>query len=288
MERIYGLPMGMPPDASAHGLELDKLSALVHWFMLVLFVGWGLFFLYCLIRFRRKANPVATYGGAKGHFSTWGEAGVVLVEVVLLVAFAVPIWARRVAEVPDKSQAVEVRVVAEQFAWNIHYPGADGAFGRTDSKLVTAGTNPLGLDPDDPAGKDDVTTINQLHLPVGRPALIYLTSKDVIHSFFLPVMRVKQDAIPGQVIPVYFTPAKVNPPDAALPACAATKTCWEIACAQLCGLTHAAMKGYLTIHSQAEFDQWLADSAPKPPAAPPAPPAPAPPAAETAAPAGAV
>lgn len=285
MERIYGLPMGMPPDASAHGLELDKLSALVHWFMLVLFVGWGLFFLYCLIRFRRKAHPVAQYGGAKGHFSTYGEAGVVLVEVVLLVAFAVPIWARRVAEVPDKSQSVEVRVVAEQFAWNIHYPGADGAFGRTDSKLVTAGTNPLGLDPNDPAGKDDVTTINQLHLPVGRPALIYLSSKDVIHSFFLPVMRVKQDAVPGQVIPVYFTPAKVNPPEAALPACAVTKTCWEIACAQLCGLTHAAMKGYLTIHPQAEFDQWLADSAPKPPA-PAVAPAPETPAAE--APAGAV
>ncbi len=271
MERIYGLPMGMPPDASAHGLELDKLSAIVHWFMLVMFVGWGLFFLYCLIRFRRKAHPVASYGGAKGHFSTYGEAGVVLVEVILLVAFAVPIWARRVGTVPDKSEAVQVRVVTEQFAWNIHYPGADGVFGRTDSKLVTAGTNPLGRDPNDPAGKDDITTINQLHLPVGKPALIYLSSKDVIHSFSLPVMRVKQDAIPGQVIPVYFTPVKVNPPEAVLPACAVKKTCWEIACAQLCGLTHAAMKGYLTIHELADFDKWLADNAPQPPAPPAAP-----------------
>ena len=113
MERILGLPMGLPPDASAHGLELDKLTAIVHWFMLVLFVGWGLFFLYCLIRFRRKAHPVASYGGAKGHFSTYGEAGVVLVEVILLVAFAVPIWARRVNALPDKSQAVQLRVVEE-------------------------------------------------------------------------------------------------------------------------------------------------------------------------------
>jgi cytochrome c oxidase subunit II len=264
MERTLGLPLGLPPDASMHGPELDQLNAIVHWFMLVLFVGWGIFFLYCLIRFRRKAHPVASYGGAKGHFSTYGEAGVVLVEVILLVAFAVPIWARRVNAVPDKSQAVEVRVVAEQFAWNVHYPGADGVFGRTDPKLITAGANPLGLDPNDPAGKDDVTTINQLHLPVGRPALIYLTSKDVIHSFFLPVMRVKQDAIPGQQIPIYFTPAQVNPPDAALPQCALKKTCWEIACAQLCGLTHYRMQGYLTIHSEADFQQWLADNAPKP------------------------
>ncbi|HEV8580329.1 MAG TPA: hypothetical protein VGX68_14775 [Thermoanaerobaculia bacterium] len=268
MERILGLPMGLPPDASAHGLELDKLTAIVHWFMLVLFVGWGLFFLYCLIRFRRKAHPVARYGGAKGHFSTYGEAGVVLVEVILLVAFAVPIWARRVNAVPDKSQAVQVRVVAEQFAWNIHYPGKDGLFGRTDSKLVTAGSNPLGLDPNDPAGKDDVTTINQLHLPAGRPALIYLSSKDVIHSFYLPVMRVKQDAIPGQVIPVYFTPTRVNPPEAALPACALKKTCWEIACAQLCGLTHYRMQGYLNVESEADFEKWLADNAPQPPAPP--------------------
>ncbi|HEX9941100.1 MAG TPA: hypothetical protein VGG03_03725 [Thermoanaerobaculia bacterium] len=262
-ERIYGLPLGLPPDASTHGLELDKLTSIVHWFMLVLFVGWGIFFIYCLIRFRRKANPVASYGGAKGHFSTYGEAGVVLVEVVLLSVFAVPIWARRVSALPDRSQAVQLRVVAEQFAWNIHYPGRDGVFGRTDSKLVTAGANPLGLDPNDPAGKDDVTTINQLHLPVNRPALIYLSSKDVIHSFFLPVMRVKQDAIPGQVIPVYFTPRQVTPPEAALPACALKKTCWEIACAQLCGITHYRMQGYMTIHSEADYQKWLADNAPK-------------------------
>jgi cytochrome c oxidase subunit II len=258
-----GLPMGFPPAASAHGAQLDQLTAIVHWFMLVLFVGWGLFFVYCLLRFRRKANPVASYTGAKGGFSTYGEAAVVLVEVILLVSFAVPIWAKRVGNVPDKSQAVQIRVVAEQFAWNIHYPGKDGIFGRTDSKLVTSSSNPLGLDPSDPAGKDDITTINQLHLPLGKPVLIYLTSKDVIHSFYLPVMRVKQDAIPGQVIPIYFTATEVNPPNAKLPDCAVSKTCWEIACAQLCGLTHYRMQGYLTVESEADFQKWLDDSAPK-------------------------
>ncbi|HKV09616.1 MAG TPA: hypothetical protein VJ725_15845 [Thermoanaerobaculia bacterium] len=264
MEKTYGLPLNFPPNASAHGAELDNLTAIVHWFMLILFVGWGLFYLYCLFRFRKGRNPVASYTGAKGKFSTYGEAGVVLIEVLLLVIFAVPIWAKRVNAAPAKGEAVELRVVAEQFAWNVHYPGADGVFGRTDVKLVTAGGNPLGLDPTDPAGKDDITTINQLHLPVNKPALIYLTSKDVIHSFFLPQMRVKQDAIPGQVVPVYFTPTQVTPQESQFPTCAAKKTCWEIACAQLCGLTHYRMQGYYTIHAQADFDKWLADNAPKP------------------------
>ncbi|HEX3554178.1 MAG TPA: hypothetical protein VIA62_13210, partial [Thermoanaerobaculia bacterium] len=262
MQTTLGLPLNFPPVASSHGEQLDQLTAIVHWFMLVLFVGWGIFFVYCLIRFRHKANPVAHYAGAKAGFSTYGEAGVVLVEVILLVLFAVPIWAKRVNALPDKSQAVQIRVVAQQFAWNVQYPGKDGVFGRTDLKLVTDG-NPLGLDPNDPAGKDDITTVNQLHLPLGKPVLIYLSSKDVIHSFYLPVMRVKQDAIPGQVIPVYFTPTEVNPPKAKLPDCAAGKTCWEIACAQLCGLTHYRMQGYLTVESEADFQKWLDDSAPK-------------------------
>ncbi len=272
MQTTLGLPLNFPPVASSHGEQLDQLTAIVHWFMLLLFVGWGIFFVYCLIRFRRKANPVATYAGAKAGFSTYGEAGVVLVEVILLVLFAVPIWAKRVNALPDKSQAVQIRVVAQQFAWNVQYPGRDGVFGRTDLKLVTDG-NPLGLDPNDPAGKDDITTVNQLHLPLGKPALIYLSSKDVIHSFYLPVMRVKQDAIPGQVIPVYFTPTEINPPKAKLPDCAAGKTCWEIACAQLCGLTHYRMQGYLTVESPADFQKWLDDSAPKAAVAPAPPPA---------------
>jgi len=276
MQTHYGLPMGFPPDASTHGLQLDNLTAIVHWFMIVLFVGWALFFTYTLFRFRRKANPVANYAGAKGHFSTYGEAGVVLVEVLLLAAFAVPIWAKRVADVPSKSEAVEVRVVAEQFAWNVHYPGADGQFGRTDVKLVDTQSNPLGLDKGDPFAQDDIATVNQLHLPVDRPALIYLSSKDVIHSLFLPMMRVKQDAIPGQVIPVYFTPKDVNPPEAQLPGCAVKKTCWEIACAQLCGLTHYRMQGYLTVHTQDEYTKWLADNAPKPAVVPAPAPAAAP------------
>jgi len=263
MEKLLGLPL----DASAHGAQLDSLTAIVHWLMLVLFVGWGLFFLFTLIRFRRGRNPVASYEGAKSHFSTYGEAAVALVEAILLVGFAVPIWAKRVSDVPREDQSTVVRVVAQQFAWNAQYAGADGIFGRTDPKFINAENNPLGIDPDDPAGKDDIVTLNQIHLPVGKPALIKLSSKDVIHSFFLPYMRVKQDAIPGMVIPVYFTPTMVTPAESQFPGCAANHTCWEIACAQLCGASHYRMRGYLTIDDQAGYEKWLKDNAPAKPAA---------------------
>ena len=273
MEKHYGLPMGFPEAASTHADQLDNLTALVHWFMIILFVGWGIFYAYTLFRFRKGRNPVASYEGAKGKFSTYGEAGVVLIEVILLVAFAVPIWATRVNRPETDADAVRVRLVAEQFAWNAHYAGADGVFGRTDVKLVTAGMNPLGLDPSDPAGKDDVITLNQLHLPVDRKILIDLSSKDVIHSLFLPQMRVKQDAIPGMTIPVWFQASRVTPPENSLPGCAVTKKCWEIACAQLCGITHYRMRGFYQIHDAAGYEKWLSENAPKVATLPP-PPAP--------------
>ncbi len=272
MKTIYGLPMNFPEQASAHAAQLDNLTALVHWLMLVLFVGWGIFFVYTLIRFRKGRNPQASHAGAKAHFSTYGEAAIALIEVLLLVVFAVPIWANRVSAIPPESEATVVKVVAEQFAWNIHYAGKDGVFGRTDSKFVVTGTNPLGLDPDDPAGKDDIVMLNEMHLPVNKPVIIKLTTKDVIHSFFLPQMRVKQDAIPGQVIPIWFQPIKTGQ--------------WDIACAQLCGLSHYRMRGSYTVESQADFDKWASDNAPKVAAVAAAPaavpvPAPAEPAAAT-------
>ena len=96
-------------------------------------------------------------------------------------------------------------MIAQQFAWNIHYPGVDGQFGRTDITLVDEEINPIGLDRNG-SGADDIVTLNQLHLPVNKQVMIYLSSKDVIHSFGLPEMRVKQDIIPGMEIPIYFTP----------------------------------------------------------------------------------
>ena len=241
----------MPPDYSQHGPELDKISAYVHILMLILFVAWGALFVYMLMRFNAKKHPKAIYHGTRSHVSSYVEAGIVVVEIILLVGFSIPAWYRWTARPPASSNPLEIRVVGEQFAWNIHYPGADGKFGRTDVKLVTS-SNPLGIDPSDPNAKDDVATLNQLHLQKDRPVIVDISSKDVIHSFFLPVMRVKQDATPGMVVPVHFTPVK---------AIEEGET-WEIACAQLCGLGHYRMKGMFYVHEKAAFDKWFAEQQP--------------------------
>jgi cytochrome c oxidase subunit 2 len=147
---------------------------------------------------------------------------------------------------PPSNGATQIRVVAEQFAWQIHYPGADGVFGRTDITLVSP-DNPLGLDRSEAVGKDDIVATNRMNLPVGKPVVIFLSSKDVIHSFGLPQMRVKQDAIPGIVQPVWFTPTKTGR--------------WDIACSQLCGLGHFRMKAVYEIQEQSAFDAWLKEEA---------------------------
>jgi cytochrome c oxidase subunit 2 len=248
--------LGMPPAASAHAGEIDQMMVLVHWLMLVLFVGWGAFFLYVLVKFRRGANPKANYLGAKGKLSKGLEVAVAVVEVVLLVFYAIPAWARRVQNLPSESEAVVVRVVGQQFAWEVHYPGPDGKFGRTDVKLVSA-DNPLGLDRSDPDAKDDFNSENQLHVQVNRPVLVHLSSKDVIHSFGLYEMRVKQDAVPGLQIPVWFIPTVTT-------AEMRTRTGkadfdYEIACSQLCGLGHFRMRGFLVVDSADDYQKFIAD-----------------------------
>jgi len=255
MQKLLGI--WLPPNAASHGGEIDRLMTLMHWLMALLFVGWCVYFIVVLVRFRAGRAAQASYTGARGSISTYVEAGVVLVEVILLVGFAIPAWARWVTPPEPEEDPLRVRVVAEQFAWNVHYPGPDGVFGRSRIELVDS-ANPIGLDRDDPFAVDDVTTINQLHLPVDRAVSIELSSKDVIHSFFLPQMRVKQDAIPGMAIPVHFKPVVVTPEEALLPACAANKSCWEIACSQLCGLGHYRMRGFYTVHPQAAFNSWMA------------------------------
>lgn len=233
----------LPAAASAEAFAIDSEIALVHWLMLVLFVLWGGFFLFVLLRFRRGANPTARYGPQSQWWVGIIGGGVLAAEVFLLVFYSLPAWRARVEAFPAERQSTVVRVVAEQFAWNIHYPGADGLFGRTDIKLVGP-ENPLGLDRTDPASRDDVTTINEFHMPVDKPVIVYLSSKDVVHSFTLPQMRVKQDAIPGTVQPVWFTPIQRGQ--------------WEIVCSQLCGLAHYRMRGFYRVQADADFRAWLA------------------------------
>jgi cytochrome c oxidase subunit 2 len=236
--------LGMPVEASTHAGEIDHMIVLIHWLMVVLFVGWGVYYVYVLFRFRSGANPKASYEGAHGTASKYVEIGVVIAEAILLIVYAIPAWASRVSAFPSENEAVVVRVTGKQFEWDIRYPGPDGRFGRTDIHLVSA-DNPLGLDRNDPDAKDDITTINQLNLPVNRPVLVHLTSMDVIHSFGLFEMRVKQDAIPGLDIPVWFIPNRIGQ--------------YDITCSQLCGLGHYRMRGFVNIQTAEDFQKFLTE-----------------------------
>jgi cytochrome c oxidase subunit 2 len=255
MERFLGLP----ELASAHGGDIDLMIALVHLLMGVLFVGWGAFFVFVVIRFRNQRNATADYEGVRSKSSTYLEIGVAVAEGALLVGLSIPLWAERVDRFPPEDESIVVRVVAEQFAWNVHYPGADGVFGRTAPELIDTASNPLGLDRDDPAAADDITTVNQLHLAVDTPVIIKLTSKDVIHSFSLLEMRVKQDAIPGLDIPLWFVPTVTTEEMRALTG--RPDFSYEISCAQLCGLGHYRMRGFLTVHTDQGFQSWLEEQA---------------------------
>src|SRR6478735_4900105 len=177
--------LGAPPNASEHGYQVDQFIEFSHWFMAALFVGWSAYFIYVLIRFRQSKHPRADHHGVKSAISTHLEFSVVLIEAVLLLAFAVPLWAKRVNEFPQTKDAILVHVIGQQFNWNFHLPGPDGQFGRRERDLVS-NSNPVGLDPNDPAGKDDLVVLGELHLPVNRPVIMELTSKDVIHNFAMP------------------------------------------------------------------------------------------------------
>jgi cytochrome c oxidase subunit 2 len=255
MEQLTSKLLGLPELASVHGKDVDKLIIYVHYLMIVLFVGWGAYFLYTLWRFRKGRNPKADYVGVTGHASSYMELAVAAVEVVLLVGFAVPLWAKVVDKFPSEKESQVVRVTGQQFAWGARYPGADGKFGKQDIGLVSP-QNPLGLlqfddkfKESDPEGKDDVNLSagGEIVIPVNKDIIVSVTSLDVIHSFKVLPLRVTQDAIPGMRIPFHFMATKTNT--------------YQINCAQLCGVGHSTMKGILKVVPQAEFDTWLKSKA---------------------------
>ena len=253
---------GLPLNASIQGEYVDNANVLMHCLMLILFFGWGTFFIVSLIRFRASKNKTADYTGVKSHMSSLLEAAVAIIEIIALFGFSYPVWAYRVNDIPDYRDAENIRVVAQQFAWNIHYPGEDGLFGTTRSDLVDEQDNPIGLDRGSPNASDDFYTINQLHIPVHKTIRIDLTTKDVIHNFKLPELRVSQDAIPGMLIPVHFEATMTS--KEFLETVKGTHRegmGLEISCAQLCGLGHYRMKGFLTIHDQDGYDSWLDEQA---------------------------
>ncbi len=236
--------------ASTHGHAANNMLGLIHWFMLVLFVFWSFFLGYVIWKFRVKNNPRASYSGMTSHFSTHLEIGVVLVEIVLLMGFAFPLWAKRSDKDlrPSGEDVLNIRAVAEQYRWTFHYAGADKKIGLTSYERINNGSNPLGLVVEDPNATDDFVSINQLILPKGRPVVIQVTSKDVIHGLHIVPMFSQQDAVPGAEVPMWFIPEKTGE--------------WNIVCAQLCGSGHATMVSFVEVMEEADFDQWYSSQPP--------------------------
>ena len=234
--------IGQTPVASEHGELLDHMLGVVHWFMLALLIGWSIFLVVCFYRFRAKKNAKADYHGVRGHASTHVEIGVVIVEAILLLGFAFPLWSRQADDYPVGPEVVRMRAMGEKFLWNFQYPGDDKNLGIWNPRHVVGGSNPVGRDMADPNGQDDFVNPGTMKLPVGRPVIVDVASKDVIHNLALVPMRSAQDAIPGMKAHMWFKPTQMG--------------AWDIICGQLCGPGHAQMKAQLEVVSDKDYEEW--------------------------------
>jgi cytochrome c oxidase subunit 2 len=212
----------LPEQASTYAPQVDGMFHLIMWITGVIFVLVEVIFLVFLWKYRHREGRVAKYTHGNNRLEVIWTIIPALI-CVMLALLSRRIWDHIKENMPH--DALEIQVTGEQFAWNFRYPGPDGKF-------------------DTP---DDVVSLNQMHFPVGKPVVVTLTSKDVIHSFFLPEFRVKQDAVPGMHTRIWFEGNKVGH--------------WEIACAELCGLGHYRMKGFVTVDTPDDYAKWLADQA---------------------------
>ncbi len=242
MNQEPGFEFWMPPAAVGFAGELDSLMVLLHVVMLAMFVIWGAYFGYSLYAYRSRPGGRGVYHVAGEKASFIPDALVLAFEVWLILGYGIPLWAKLKQETPPPTESLQIRLVAQQFAWNFQYPGADGKFGRREVSLVSA-SNSIGLDESDPASKDDVLSINNLHVPVGRTFTLLMTSKDVIHDFQVHAFRNKQDILPGMMTTLWFDPTVVGK--------------YEIGCAQLCGLGHTQMVGSVFVDEPADYEAWL-------------------------------
>ena len=235
----------LPVGASAAAGWIDHQFALTYVIMGIVFVAAQLSLGFIVWRYRQtpKSPPAAYTHGNTTLEVTWTVLTAVLFIGLNLMGSTV--WASQRFD-PPESGAVQVEVTGMQFAWYFRYPGADGTYGRTKPSLMdpsAGGEAAVGLDTTDPAAKDDVVT-GTMYLPVNREVDLSLRAVDVIHSFFVPSLRFKQDAVPGLNIHMHFKPTAIGE--------------YEIACAELCGLGHYKMHGMVHVVSQEDFDKWLA------------------------------
>lgn len=228
-----------PPAISELARQFDDQFMLTLVLTGFFFVLIHLILAYIVVRYREGPGPGSYwFGNIK-----WVWVTIVAMALLdLRLAFgAEGIWYRlHLADGPR--DAVVIEVVGQQFVWNVRYPGPDGRFGRVRRDLVDDALNPLGIDPGDAAGKDDIVQPTVM-VPVGRPIELHLESKDVIHSFFVRELRIKQDAVPGLTVPLRFKADTVGR--------------YEVACAELCGLGHHQMRTFLDVLEEGEFESRL-------------------------------
>ena len=242
---LYNPSHWFPPGWSQAAALYDRQFFLTLVITGVAFVAAQFLLGWFIFRYRDRGTGRATY--LHGHSAI--EMGGIVVTGVAFVGLAIAgqrVWAQvhLTASPPD---ALHIEVTGQQFNWQIRYPGKDRQFGRTAPKFYDKVANAVGLDPDDPAGKDDIVAV-ELVVPVGRAVELTLRSWDVIHSFFLPTLRIKQDAVPGITVPLRFRADRTGD--------------WEIACAELCGSGHYTMKSFLHVKDPAGYEQWLSEQAP--------------------------
>jgi cytochrome c oxidase subunit 2 len=227
----------MPPNAAAHGFAVDRLMRWDIAAMSACFLLANILLVWLLLRPRR----------ARATSSTWRvelvPLGLLILLYIAMAATAEHVWARERFEGAAPA-ALRVEVVAQQFQWYFHYPGLDAAYGTTQPRLINAALgNPIGLDPADQHGIDDIVA-SELVLPVSREIDLQLRSLDVIHGFFVPQMRLKQNAVPGATLHIHFTPVREGT--------------YPILCSQVCGSGHTRMQAHVRIVSQSAYEAWLA------------------------------
>ncbi len=218
---------------------IDHTLTITFWITGAVFAAVVLFMAYCVFRFRHKEGSKAAYEPESKRLEWW----LTVVTGVGVTAMLIPglfVWNQFVT-VPD--DATEVEVIAQQWQWNYRLPGADGRLGTSDSRLIGS-DNPLGINPDDPNGQDDVVVeAADLHLPLDKPVKMLLRSIDVLHDFYVPEFRAKMDMVPGTVTYFWFTPIRTGT--------------FEVLCAELCGTGHGFMRGIVMIDTAEDYLAWL-------------------------------
>ena len=233
--KIWWFPKAITPV----GDQIDQQFFLTFVITGIVFVLAQVALAWLVFRYRDHGQKARFVRGHHGLEVTWTT--ITLVVFVALGVMAAHAWGEVHFGGPAPG-ALQVEVTGVQFQWNFRYAGPDGKFGRINVKDIDASVgNPVGLDPNDPEGKENIV-VPDLYLPVDRPIELMLRSQDVIHSFFVRELRIKQDTVPGLVIPIHFEINKTGD--------------YEVTCNQLCGLGHYHMHAMMHVLSQADFDQW--------------------------------